>query len=113
MIRRLQIFALAICLLLAQQGAIVHALSHLSDEPAASVSSVDHATSKKVAGDGDNDDGICLQCLAFAAMAAAIHVVWPRIALTTQRFLIHAVSFTSTSQRAPQLYAARAPPSFS
>jgi hypothetical protein len=113
MIRRLQIFALALCLLLAQQGAILHVLSHLSDKPALSVSLGDHATGKKVVGDGDDDDGICLQCLAFAAMAAAIHVVWPRIAVATQRFLIHAVSFTSTSQRAPQLYAARAPPFFS
>ncbi|MDB5889053.1 MAG: hypothetical protein JWM03_1925 [Rhodocyclales bacterium] len=113
MIRRLQIFALALCLLLAQQGAILHALSHLSDKPALSVSAVDHATGKKLVGDSDNDDGICLQCLAFAAMVAAIHVVWPRIAATACRFLICTVSFASISQRAPQLYAARAPPFFS
>ncbi len=109
MIRRLQLFALVLCLLFAQQGAILHALSHLSTEPASCVSSSDHDGGKKICADGD-EDGVCLQCLAFAAMAAAIHMVWPRLAVLAQRFLVSIVRFISISRRAPQIYAARAPP---
>jgi len=108
MIHRIQMFVLAFCLLLAQQGTVLHAMSCLGVQIGDIVSVNTFAHSHH--SDKDDGDSLCLQCLAYSALVAAIYVVWPRIAAVKQHFLTFITRFSTIPQRAPQVYAARAPP---
>lgn len=111
-IHRIQALVVVLCLLFAQQGAMLHALSHLREHTGSAIS----AEASVCGHDGDHHghgDRVCLLCLAYSAMVAAVYVVWPCIAIITTRFLIFAASCAAVfCPRAPQVYAARAPPVF-
>jgi len=113
MIRRLHIFALAFFLLFAQQGAVLHVISHIGENtPKQYRLTTSHDASRDTSDDHD-EDGLCLQCLAFSALAGVIHVTWPCLCAASQNFLYLSVHFTSVIQRALQVYVARAPPFYS
>ena len=104
MIPLIRLFLLAFCLLFAQQGAMQHVISHLGVVTESGTVASHH--------DAGKDDGspLCLQCLAYSVLAAAIGVAWVYIVATRQRFLVLVANFLTIPQRAPWFYAARAPP---
>ncbi|CAH0442690.1 hypothetical protein LMG9673_03505 [Ralstonia pseudosolanacearum] len=68
---------LAVLLLFGQQGALRHALSHLSDGRGAEISTTRAPAGKAAerAGHAGTEHAACLQCAAFAALAAALPVL--------------------------------------
>ena len=104
MIPLIRLFILAFCLLFAQQGAMRHAISHLGVVAESGMVESHHETGK------DDGSPLCLQCLAYSVLAAAIGVVWVYMAAIRQHFLVLIANFLTIPQRAFWFYAARAPP---
>ena len=93
-------FLLALLLLLAQQGAAVHALSHLAESVPA------HSQQDK----NPPHSPACDKCIAYAEVGGGVHSAplffHGELALTAQQFVVD-YDFSSRTFRA---YSSRAPP---
>jgi hypothetical protein len=101
-------YLLLICLLAVQQGSYIHALSHWQDDVQA------NAGELHVGGEDTHHNGshICKTCIAFAAVAAGMHVSGFALA-APMRFITLAVSVLSDRyMKVRREYGSRAPPGF-
>ena len=105
---------LSLLLLVSQQMAFAHAMSHWTGKLGTAHSAA------QVLAEGENDlsssvaqDGSCSQCLAFAQMASAIgshHRQFALLDLQTER--VSAFAGTEAARRTVCVFHSRAPPSF-
>ena len=113
--RRIVHVLLSLLLLVSQQMAFAHAMSHWTGKLGAS-----HPVASLVQADGDSDlssavaqDRSCFQCLAFAQMASAIGSTPRQFApLDLQAERVIALATTELAPRTVCVFHSRAPPSF-
>ncbi|MEW6354536.1 MAG: hypothetical protein AB1469_09680 [Pseudomonadota bacterium] len=96
---------LACLLVVAQHGAAVHALSHLSEPPASSTSDNDQ--------DGAKHLPACDKCVGYASVGAALHTAALVIHAANLLLLLPDAASDPAHLPSPyQLHPSRAPPAF-
>ena len=100
---------LTVFLLFGQQGALRHALSHWSEEAA-----VEFSATAKPAGAGRSqpaqEHAACLQCAAFAALAAALPMLVALRLRSTRRWHFPQIGFHASAPVFPVAVCSRDPP---
>jgi hypothetical protein len=105
--RAARCFVLALAVFVAQQGALIHAVSHLHEF--SQIGAPSTATAVSAPGKADAHE-FCLECLAFAQVASA--VVGNPLAALDYQSLITAIGLSGreAEHAATVVFLARAPP---
>ncbi|KHK49560.1 hypothetical protein PI87_25315 [Ralstonia sp. A12] len=101
---------LVVLLLFGQQGALRHALSHWNEEAPAELSVTAKPAGTERGSQPAQEHAACLQCAAFAALAAALPMVLVLRLRSTRRWHFPHIGFRAAAPVFPVAVCSRDPP---
>jgi hypothetical protein len=101
---------LAVLLLFGQQGALRHALSHWSEGTSAELSVAATPAGTERGSQPAQEHAACLQCAAFAALAAALPMLLVLRLRSTRRWHFPHIGFRAAAPVFPVAVCSRDPP---